>query len=274
VSSAGPALPVKKHASNDSVPSGGGWMERLEAARSGGALGLAEVDAGPGAPPPPPAPGRAPTPVAAPAQDVAPQGGFQAKPAHLLIAELEEDERRRKAEARQRRAEQTEDPATMSIAEVEIDRPKEAPKPKALPTWVVVAALGLVAVGGAVVAYQVGYSEPAPETVVDAELQAALERRKKAIALLDEGATLQLQGKEKADAAIVAYNKALELEPSLGKAHRGLGGVYASKKDVANAILHYKKYLELTPDADDADQVRAIIEKHEDDPMRPKTRGK
>ena len=42
--------------------------------------------------------------------------------------------------------------------------------------------------------------------------------------------------------------------------HRQLGILYASKDDTRRAIRHYKRYIELKPDAKDADQVRAHIE--------------
>ncbi len=42
--------------------------------------------------------------------------------------------------------------------------------------------------------------------------------------------------------------------------HRQLGILYASKDDTRRAIRHYQRYIELKPDAKDADQVRAHIE--------------
>ena len=122
------------------------------------------------------------------------------------------------------------------------------------------------------VGVKIGTSEPPPEPAraIDPALVKKLETRKKAMAALEKGHELALKGPGFADAAIAAYKDALALEPTLPSAERGLGSVYYVKKDVARAVEHYKRYLMLSPDADDAVEVRTIVDRHEDDPMRPK----
>lgn len=256
VSSAGPSMPVRKPTS-DAVPSGNAWMQRLEAARQAAFLeALPEVE-----------PDAEVVPSAPPAKgSVAPGNGFQAKPAHLLIAELEEDEKTKK----NRRAA----PAplsgveTSSIANVVIEKPAANIEHKRVPTWLIGTIVGVVCLGGAFAAYRVGFAEPTPEVAANAELARKLEASKKAVALLEEGHRFAMV--EKPDEAIAAYSKALELKPDLAKAHKGLGAIYAKRKDVPKMVEHYRMYLELDPGAEDAAKVREILEKHEDDPMRPK----
>lgn len=60
--------------------------------------------------------------------------------------------------------------------------------------------------------------------------------------------------------AIESFDKALVLDASLGEAHRSLGIVYATKKDQAKAVEHYRAYLALVPQAADAADVQKIID--------------
>jgi len=53
--------------------------------------------------------------------------------------------------------------------------------------------------------------------------------------------------------------RSLEFDPSLAQAHRGLGISYASQGRSADAVREYRTYLQMAPNAPDADQVRRIL---------------
>ena len=60
--------------------------------------------------------------------------------------------------------------------------------------------------------------------------------------------------------AIEAFEKALQMHPHSGKAHFELGWLYAEKEaDPAAAIYHYQKYLQLRPEAADAETIQSHI---------------
>jgi len=64
------------------------------------------------------------------------------------------------------------------------------------------------------------------------------------------------------DAAIADYESALGANPKLAGAHYQLGIIYSDKKaDPVGAIFHFKRYLELAPTSEKADQVKALIDK-------------
>lgn len=64
------------------------------------------------------------------------------------------------------------------------------------------------------------------------------------------------------DAAIADYENALAANPKLAQAHYELGIIYADKKsDSVGAIFHFKRFLELAPSSNKADQVKALIDK-------------
>jgi len=86
-------------------------------------------------------------------------------------------------------------------------------------------------------------------------------RKRQAVTALEEGHKLALE--QKPDEAIRSYAKALELDPMMAGAERGLAIGYAAKNDDASSLEHYKAYLKLAPNAPDADDVRAIIDKYE-----------
>lgn len=244
---------------DDSVPSG--WMARLEAARM-----VARGDS-PEAGTPAPAPAGSPAASAPPPLKPAlqkSQARVGAKPAHLLVAQLEADEQRREDREQARLTDLFEqDEPEELISKVEVELPAAPKKKKRLPDWVVMAALGLLVLGGVGFAYKTVRKEPAPEAKVDPELARRAELRKEAVAALERGHTLSLEGKQSADAAIAEYQRALELEPTLASAERGLAIVYASKNDDATAVQHYRRYLALSPEARDAPEVRAIISRWE-----------
>jgi len=66
------------------------------------------------------------------------------------------------------------------------------------------------------------------------------------------------------DEAIGAYEKSLFFNPNNPEAHYNLGLLYADyKSDSEKAIFHYKKYLELKPEAEDKEEVEARIKRLE-----------
>ena len=52
----------------------------------------------------------------------------------------------------------------------------------------------------------------------------------------------------------------LEADPGFARCHRQLGVLYAQIDDTKRSVKHYRRYVELQPDADDAPRVRAMIE--------------
>ena len=73
------------------------------------------------------------------------------------------------------------------------------------------------------------------------------------------------QGKERqrandVDGAIEAYQQALDIDVSLPKAHLELGLLYDQyRDDYIRAIYHYRRYLELDPDAEKREFVEELI---------------
>jgi regulator of sirC expression with transglutaminase-like and TPR domain len=54
--------------------------------------------------------------------------------------------------------------------------------------------------------------------------------------------------------------RALEVNPNLAEAHRLLGHCRANLADFRGAVVALERYLELAPGADDAAEVRELIE--------------
>lgn len=75
---------------------------------------------------------------------------------------------------------------------------------------------------------------------------------------VDMGTCLRNMGKF--DAAVAEFRKALAIAPNHVNAHRNLGVVLGfDLKDRASAAKEFQKYLELAPNAPDAQQVRQAI---------------
>ncbi len=254
MSSAGPAVPVMK-TQNDSVPNG--WMARLEAARV-----IASQSLGPdGEQAAAPAPDQ-PPPLETKKKKKKKKEQATKKPAHLLVAQLQEDEAKR----RERETAQLDQLFTRenpdAISSMEIAVPSDVQKKKRIPDWAVVTLLGLVVAGGIYGAYRMVQKEPAPVVTVDPKLKEATEKKRLAMTALQEGHNLVL-AEGKLDEAIAAYDKALALEPTLAAAERGLAIAYTKKDDDATAVTHYQRYLELDPQAKDAGEVKKIIAAYE-----------
>jgi len=64
------------------------------------------------------------------------------------------------------------------------------------------------------------------------------------------------------DEATEEYEKSLTFNPDNADAHYNLGFLYGNvKSDPEKAVLHYRKYLELKPDAEDKEEVMGFIDK-------------
>jgi hypothetical protein len=259
VSSAGPAVPIRKQA-NDSVPST--WMSRLEAAKL-----VTQPEQQKNGPPPIQKAGQPPP--------LRPQGAGQppkeekkppaqvGQPAHLLVAQLEAEDKIRSDEEAQRVSALFDGDKSDEISKVEIPFSADEVKRKKIPDWIVVLVLAVIVVGVVSVVVVMTKKEPGPSAEIDPAVRAAAQKRREAIIALEEGHKLALEGKAKADEAIKVYSRALELDPLLASAERGLAIAYAAKENEEQAVEHYKSYLRLSPQATDADTVRKIVSDYE-----------
>jgi tetratricopeptide (TPR) repeat protein len=150
-------------------------------------------------------------------------------------------------------------PQGQTIAQAQIQGPTVPKAKRRIPERLVAGVLGVVVVVGLVSVYLGTRAEPEPYVPVDPELQAKAVKKKRALRALERGHELVQQGPERADAAIAAYQEALELEPGLADAVRGIAISHAAKNDGPQAIRFYRRYLQLAPDAPDAADVRKII---------------
>jgi tetratricopeptide (TPR) repeat protein len=282
---------------DDAVPPGASsWMARLEAAkpRPRDEGGLASAPSGPGAsqgptpsssgtpsslpqvagPPPLPPATAGPPPLKKLRREstaTATDEKLERKPAHLLVAELEAAERQRR-EARGRKPSQTSGAFEGAASEISseiathtIETPSLTVRRRQIPGWVfpVVAVLVVGGIGGAY--YFAERATPEVKREVDPELIAHEERLRKATELVEQGHALFGLGRDpaKVDEAIPLYQRAVEADPGFPRAHRALAVAYGAKGDDAEAVKHYRLFLELEPNGAEADQVRAIIEKYE-----------
>ena len=235
-------------------------LARLEAAR----LNAAEAVSPQAAPPPiptKPAPSSGPPPLKKRKPPPAPAPNQ--RPAHLLVAQLEQEERRRAAQEQARLQELFEAEPKSEIAAASLDLPQTPKKKKRIPDAVLFGLLAVIVVGGLVAVFMNVRKEPPPKVEVAPALVRAAEQRKKAFAALERGHALAQQGKGKAKEALDAYHEALKYEPKLASAERGLGVVYAVQGDAEKAVKHYRRYLEMEPKAKDAEKVRAIVSAYE-----------
>lgn len=261
VSKAGPAMPAMPNRLDDSVPSGAsGWLARLEAAKRGGLTGESASGGGarPSSPPAPNAAGGPPPLKKAPA---VPRKSIEAKPAHLLLAELEREEQERKRQARARKVSQAGegDEPSNAIAQLEIAKPEAKINTRQVPKWIAISVLVVAAVGFGAFGLHKGQKDPVQAKELDPALVAAKQRLEQAVAARDQATTLLLQAKYQE--AVPLFEKALELEPNMAKAELGLGGAHAGLGDNDRACRHYRRYLRLDPDAPDAEAVKAIVAK-------------
>lgn len=66
--------------------------------------------------------------------------------------------------------------------------------------------------------------------------------------------------------AVAEYKKAVALAPNDGRIHRSLGIAYTMLNDPDRAVREYRIYLQLQPDAMDADEIRKMITAYEGQP--------
>lgn len=59
--------------------------------------------------------------------------------------------------------------------------------------------------------------------------------------------------------AEVQLQRCLEIDPNYAECHRNLAVLRAKQDDTTRAVHHYRRYLELAPDAADAERVRAML---------------
>ena len=78
----------------------------------------------------------------------------------------------------------------------------------------------------------------------------ALSQVRRGEAALEQGNT---------DDALASFRAALENEPTIAVAFRGLGMAYAMQGHDAEALQAYDKYLRLSPKASDAPEIRKSI---------------
>jgi tetratricopeptide (TPR) repeat protein len=78
-----------------------------------------------------------------------------------------------------------------------------------------------------------------------------------AAGLVKKGNQLFMQ--QQYEEAARAYLEAIQRNPRLPMAYRGLGSAMAASGRTAEAVAYYKKYLALSPSAPDAPQVQKII---------------
>jgi tetratricopeptide (TPR) repeat protein len=255
MSTAGPSLPVTNRKTDDVVPPGSAWLERMHAPKE--VDRLAEEDR------------QAQEPSAEFHEAPRPStGSFKAKSALSLVEELNAQQATPKpfSSGRQIRTAQA-----RAISEVKIEEPEEVLPKKRLSAKLWIGIMMLVVAALVVVAWDVGFKEPPPESARDhTELETKIALRKKAVTIVNKAHELAVQGPKKSEAAIAMYGEALKLDPELASAHKGLGSVLLRAKKVDLALKHYRRYVKLKPNADDADTVRGILNKHTDDPMRPK----
>ena len=86
---------------------------------------------------------------------------------------------------------------------------------------------------------------------------AAIDPRNAAILFFNTGAKSWNENRPKE--ALVAYRKAVEIDPNYAQAHRELARVLMAQQDFAGALQHFQEYLKLNPKAPDAKEIQENI---------------
>ncbi|MEE8410268.1 MAG: hypothetical protein V3T05_11725, partial [Myxococcota bacterium] len=77
----------------------------------------------------------------------------------------------------------------------------------------------------------------------------------------DRGYLFSLQNNQ--PAALIEFQRAVELDPYLAEAHREIGDIYDTYGRPALAIISYKRFVAIEPDEEEAADVRQIIDELE-----------
>ncbi|MEL7369091.1 MAG: tetratricopeptide repeat protein [Myxococcota bacterium] len=216
-----------------------GWIARLEAARR-----IAS--------------GKPPPPVDLPGTpETAADGQPSVNPAHMLVAQLEEEEAERKNGARAGAGIASAD----AIARAKVNLPPPAPV-RRLPEWVWAALLVMLVAVSLGYAYLRATSEQALPYEVDPveHTRSQTENDLRVLKSLNQGHKAALDGQHRA--AISYYKAALAIDPELASAERGLGIAYAALDDHASAIRHYERFIALQPETLEAARVKKLIESY------------
>ncbi|MBM4388035.1 MAG: hypothetical protein FJ088_09885, partial [Deltaproteobacteria bacterium] len=83
------------------------------------------------------------------------------------------------------------------------------------------------------------------------------ENQKRAMEIFLKARHEQYNGK--IDAAISLLRQCTDVDPAFSEAYKQLGNIYASRGDQLNAAKNYRKYLDLSPNAQDAESIRGIV---------------
>lgn len=82
--------------------------------------------------------------------------------------------------------------------------------------------------------------------------------RAQAKIMLEAGKQALIKGR--LESARTSLEKCLKADPYLADCHRNLGVLFAKSDDVERALRHYRRYVELAPQAKDANRVRQMIQ--------------
>lgn len=61
------------------------------------------------------------------------------------------------------------------------------------------------------------------------------------------------------EAAVELYQKVIELQPTLARAHLNIAALYEDSKELVDAIYHYRRYLAMRPNTEKAQMIRDRI---------------
>lgn len=109
--------------------------------------------------------------------------------------------------------------------------------------------------------------QPKPEARVEPEVPPAAAPRRRPAPRKSQAAERAADGDKalrafNTKAAFDAFSAALKEDPSFASAHRGLGMVYVLQGKNDAAKVEYRKYLDLSPNAPDADQIKRLLAEH------------
>jgi protein O-mannosyl-transferase len=69
-----------------------------------------------------------------------------------------------------------------------------------------------------------------------------------------------LAGRGRIDEAIIHYRKALEIDPNLALTHKNLGDALMGRGQIDEAIVHFQKVLDINPnDAEARGKLNALV---------------